>query len=1029
MKRRTAMRRSGFSVFLAGVMMITTTGICELVSDSTKATAMVENYNETPVLQLRYDEPATSWDREAVPLGNGSIGAMPYGGVDSERIMVNEQTIWSGGPQGGEDYDGGDNDLSAEEVHESLQYVRQKLQDMINDFRENKAAHIDSDGNIVANDIPDLAGGNSEFRAHLNNLAGEKDYFGQYQTLGEIYLNDPDSSNSTDYSNYMRVTDIGKAVQTISYEKNDIEYTREYFISNPANVMVSKFTASEEGSISRNIYVSSMHGKKNIISDANEATITMEGYPTLSGDSSKKEQANGVKFVEHIKIIAEGGTISQGSNHTLQVKNADSIVMIMSAGTNYQSDPTEGYNYLSDEDAVYDRVVSKVDAAAEKGYDTLLSEHLADYKNLYNRCVLNLGATDVPDKMTDDLLHEYNGYNTDEENKYLETLFFQYGRYLLISSSRENSLLPANLQGIWEGGAGLWWNTDFHTNINLQMNYWPSELTDLSECHQPLLKYIDDMVEKGKVTAQKYYCKQDGSDVRGWVLHHECNAWGNTSPSINSNPFYFPAAAAWQCQDFWEAYQFNSDKELLAKYYDTMLGAALFWVDNLWEDTDGTLVSNPSYSPEHYNYTVGAVCDQSIIWELFDEVISASEVLGKSNDSEIQEIIEAQEKLYMPDGKTIGGQLSEWKDETYFEINNPDKHRHQNHLYLLYPGTYLQIGRSEADDILAEAAKVTLERREIGGKDGMESWSKAWKTNMYARLHDGESAYKVFTEQLRWADPAQSGTSKQQYGSTSNNLFSTQNSPFQIDGNFGATAGICEMLVQSQNEYIEPLAALPSAWSEGSFSGIKARGNFSLGIDWSDEKADKITVKSNSGNDCGIKYNNISECFVTDITENKLVNPTVVDKDTIKFPTVEGNTYVISKTSLVSVVPTQRPAATPATLTQNNNDNTAQVNCINLAKPVIKSVKCKNKKLNIVLKKKVSATTGYTVRYSLKKNMKSSVKFTVKSSKLKKGKIIAKVLKKLKKGKKYYVQVNAYKKVNKVKYYSKWSAKKRVIVK
>lgn len=250
--------------------------------------------------------------------------------------------------------------------------------------------------------------------------------------------------------------------------------------------------------------------------------------------------------------------------------------------------------------------------------------------------------------------------------------------------------------------------------------------------------------------------------------------------------------------------------------------------------------------------------------------------------------------------------------------------------------------------------------------------------------------------------------------------------------------------MQSQNEYIEPLVALPSAWSEGSFSGIKARGNFSLGIDWSDEKADKITVKSNSGNDCGIKYNNISECFVTDITENKLVSPTVVDKDTIKFPTVEGNTYVISKTSLVVAVPTQNsptqsPAATPGqdnqdqnavtTLAQNNNENTAQVNRVKLAKPVIKSVKCKNKKLNIVLKKKVSATTGYTVKYSLKKNMKSSVKFTVKSSKLKKGKIITKVLKKLKKGKKYYVQVNAYKKVNKVKYYSKWSAKKKVIVK
>ncbi len=539
----------------------------------------------------------------------------------------------------------------------------------------------------------------------------------------------------------------------------------------------------------------------------------------------------------------------------------------------------------------------------EKGYDKLRQEHIEDYKNLFDRVTLNLNVSDMPEKMTDDLLSGYGKENTAEEDRYLEMLFFQYGRYLLISSSRENSVLPANLQGIWAQGLAPAWNSDFHTNINLQMNYWLAEQTNLTECHTAVIDYINSLVEKGKVTAQKYYCQQDGSDVRGWVIHHENNIWGNTSPSDWTTAFYFPAAAAWMCQDIWDKYQFNSDREFLAENFDTMLQAALFWVDNLWEDErDGTLVANPSYSPEHGVFSLGCTSDQAIIWELFEEVKLASQVLGKESDSEIKEIAEAQQKLYMPKADRLGGQLAEWKDETTLEVTNSDNHRHQNHVSILHPGTYVAAGRSEWDDKMLEAVRVTLEKRGDGGT----GWSKAWKINMWARMQDGDRARKLLGEQLT--------------GSTLANLFDTH-PPYQIDGNFGAAAGITEMLLQSQGDYIEPLAALPSGWDTGSVDGIKARGNFEMDFSWENGSISECRITSNSGNPCKIKYNGIGSLNVYDETNKQYVKAEA-SENTLEFSTTAGAVYVLTNDESLPVV-TAPPSAVPSASPDNIPSATA----------------------------------------------------------------------------------------------------------
>lgn len=1005
MYKKTKLRMNRIIAALAGVcLMAGSLWTCTAdISVKEAKAGMANDYVKQPPLVLKYDEPATDWESQALPIGNGRIGAMVFGGVEQEKIQVNESTVWSGGPGTNRNYDGGDNNYSTEQAHEALQNIRGIINNMIADFRENNAAHTGDDGKIVSSNFPDLLN-QSEFKNNLNKLKGEKDNFGSYQTLGNIYIEDGNAS----YGNYMRTSDIDRAVQTVTYEQDGVSYKREYFINNPSNVFVARLTASGKGRLTKAVRIDSEQTKKTISVNENDGIITMEGQP-----SDQKE--NGLKFAQYIKIINTGGQITKSGSTGLKVENADEIVIIMSSATNYKSDSTTEYDYFEDEDP-YDKACGYVNAAMQKGYEALYAEHVADYKKLYDRCTLNFGLTEAPDIMTDELVSGYGKTNSYEEDRYLEILFFQYGRYLLISSSRENSLVPANLQGIWAQGLSPAWQSDYHTNINLQMNYWPAEQTNLTECHDVLIKYISDMVEKGKITAKKYYCKEDGSDVRGWVIHHENNIYGNTSPSYFETAFYFPAAAAWECQDIWEKYTFNGDRQFLADNFDTILQAALFWVDNLCTDTDGTLVSNPSYSPEHGNYTLGCVSDQTIIWEVFEEVIQGAKILGISDKPEIQEVIATQQKLYMPkaDDLTIGGQFREWKDETTLEITNSDAHRHQNQLYALHPGTYVVAGRSEEDDILMDAAKATLEKRGDAGT----GWSKAWKINMWARLRDGDRALKLLGEQLK--------------GSTLSNLFDTH-PPFQIDGNFGATSGIAEMLMQSQGDYVEPLAALPYDWPDGSYSGIKARGNFTVDVTWNNGISDEMKITSGNGNGCKLRYQGVSSYYILDETNGELITPTVIDGDTISFPTQAGAVYKI--TSYPQTAPPKpQPQDTTVNQPGSNTGNNGQITVtppptcdkVNApAVPKIKSVKnIKGKKITVTLKKKVKGADGYVIRYSAKQNMKSA-----KKAKITNAKTIKRTIKGLKKGKTYYVQARSYVKSPNGDVYSKWSKGKKIRIK
>lgn len=1016
--KKTKRRKCVISIMTAISLLATSIGLYDGRGSGDVSMTAGAQESDKPAMRLCYDEPATDWESQALPMGNGNIGAMVFGGVGTEKIQINESSIWSGGPGASSRYDGGDNNYSAEQVHEALTDVRNSLQDMVTEFSANNSAYMDGD-RVVASDYKDLLN-DSAFSAKLDMLKGEKDNFGSYQTFGNLIIKDKADGQ---YSDYMRTSDIDRAVETVSYTQEGTKYNREYFVNNPSNVIVCRLTADKKGMLTKDISLESEQSRKTISVNEEEGTITMEGSPSDQGQ-------NGLKFAGHLKVIASGGQISKGDGYALSVTGADEILIIMSVGTNYKSDPTAGYDYFEDEDP-YDKVSTWVNDAAAKGYEKLYEEHVVDYRKLFDRCVIDIGAAGTPDKMTDELLKGYGKDNTWEEDRYLETLFFQYGRYLLISSSRENSKLPANLQGIWAQGLSPAWSSDYHTNINLQMNYWLAEQTNLAECHNVVIDYINDMVEKGKETARKYYCKQDGSDVRGWVIHHENNIWGNTSPSNFTTAFYFPAAAAWQCQDIWEAYQFNGDKEFLAKYYDTMLQAALFWVDNLWTDErDGTLVANPSYSPEHGWYSIGATSDQAIIWELFDEVEKAAAVFGKGSDSEVLEVKAAKEKLYMPKADTLGGQYREWKDETNLEVTNYDSHRHQNQLYVLHPGTYVIAGRSSEDDALCEAARITLEKRGDGGT----GWSKAWKINMWARLRDGDRALKLLGEQLT--------------GSTLDNLFDTH-PPFQIDGNFGATSGVAEMLIQSQGDYIEPLAALPWDWGDGSFKGMKARGNFEVSAGWSAGTADNITIVSGSGNECALKYNGIAKYYVADMTKGVKVTPKVIDDDTISFGTEAGSEYLISSSPIdlpvkddadANAGSTDNPQS-PAANAGNNAGSSTGSSAVNTTgatghagadsdksapkAPKIKSVKdLKGSRIEVVLKKKVKGASGYNIRYSLKKSMKGAKKVTIK-----KAKTLKKTIKGLKKGKKYYIQVRSFRKAGKTKLYSKWSAKKSITIK
>ena len=827
-------------------------------------------------LKTWYTQPAPQtsegWEQQATPLGNGHIGAMVFGGVAGDKIQVNEKTIWSGGPGADPDYNYGIQTESAD-AKAALNELREILQKHATEFTETQKAHFDDNGNLITGNYS--YGEDAARIAELEKqLYGDRSAYGSYQTLGDIYITDPSGNDS--YTDYRRELDLRRGVATVSYRQAGVDYTREYFVSYPGNVMVMRLTASEKGALDRDITLDSIQPQKTVTGDMVNNTITMRGRPS-------DHDENGEEFVQQLKVTATGGSVvTIGS--TSSVRGADEILIYMTAGTNYLIRYQESDPFFSDEDPLV-AVEQRIAAAAQAGYDNLLEAHLQDYQALFSAMDLNLGVSTMPDKPTDELLAGYQaGYrtgtspNTAEENRYLENLYFQFGRYLLIASSREGSL-PANLQGIWAKDLSNPWSADYHANINIQMNYWLAEQTNLSECHLPMIDFINSQAFMGEKMAEYYYARPDGGDVRGWAVSVGCNAWNHIA-SNDTEIGFVPTAAAWMCQDIWEYYQFNQDKEFLADNFDTLLGAALFWVDNLWTDErDGSLVVNPSYSPEHGILSLGTTFDQAVVWEIFNEVILAAQELGISSP-EVEEIKAAQAKLSGPQ-IGLGGQFMEWKDETTQDVTGDGGHRHTNHLFGLHPGNQIVAGRSEQEDEYVEAMKVTLNTRGDGGS----GWSKAWKVNFWARLRDGDRAHDLLNSLIGGYDLNGTGPS------TADNLFD-MHAPFQIDGNFGGTAGMTEMLLQSQGEAIELLPALPSDWAEGALTGLKARGDVEVDMAWEHATLTQAVLRPGVDQALTVRGENLSTATLTDANGQKVAFE-VVDQDTITFDAQAGESYTL----------------------------------------------------------------------------------------------------------------------------------------
>ncbi len=754
----------------------------------------------------------TEW-LKALPVGNGFLGAMVFGDVHKERLQLNEKSLWSGGVA--------DNDNP--DAYNSLQEIRNLL--FAGKYKE--ATELTNKTQIAKGKGTGFGNG--------SNVP-----YGCYQTLGDVWL---DFNTSGDFTNYRRQLDLINGLAQVQYDLNGVQFKREIFVSNPDRVMVVRLTASKTNAISFTLAI-----------DRPErfTTTAQQNKLTMHGQLNNGNGGDGLAYEVNIVPVVEGGTVVT-QNNSLIIEKATSVTLIIGAATNYRLHYPDYTNPNFKQE-----LQQYVTHAVKTKYAKLLQHHITDFSGHMNKVSLQIGNPADAQLPTDELLAKNK---TDRNGQYLYALYFQYGRYLLLSSSRKGSL-PANLQGIWANKIQTPWNSDYHTNVNVQMNYWPAETTNLSETHLQLVDLIESLVKPGSKTAATHY------RARGWVMHPITNIWGYTSPGEHPSWGLHVAAGAWMSQHLWDHYDFTRDKNYLRRIFPVLQKAAIFYVDWLVKDpTSGKLVSGPASSPENSfvapdgsngTISMGPAHDHQLLYNLFSNTIAAAKALGIQNDT-IQTIQQTLPQLPAP---AIGkdGRIMEWASE--FEEREPE-HRHISHLFALYPGNQISYYNTPQ---LATAARKTLEKR----GDGSTGWSLAMKISFWTRLHDGDRALKLLNNLLKPVFANEAGTMSG--GGTYANLFCAH-PPFQIDGNFGAAAGIAEMLVQSHEDFIELLPALPGSWSNGNVKGLCARGGYEVNISWENGELKKATLLSKQGGIIEVKYKSKN----------------------IKLQTIAGKTYTLSQ--------------------------------------------------------------------------------------------------------------------------------------
>lgn len=800
-------------------------------------TVVVDGYMRT-----WYDEPAKSWERDCLPIGNGNLGGMIYGNTERERIQVNEITLWSKG----NNYQGG----NVEGAWKNLKPIQDEM-----------FSRLDNNFSGI----------------NVNGILGNESGCGAYQSLGDIYFDFDGEARTENPKNYVRELDLDDGFVRVSYENKGVQFTREYMASYPGNVMAFRLTSSKEDALSFKLDYNQGDGRTAVIDKAEENSIIYQG----------KVNAGGMAFATKLKVVAPDADVTCNSDATISVSNGEDVLILMSAGTNYDITESKNINnisdfytadgdYLDNDDPngniVMSEVTARVNDAAEKGYAELVKAHMEDYQGIMGRVDLDLGDEEKAAMPTDDLLDAYKK----ERSNYAETVLFQMGRYLLLSSSRDS--LPANLQGIWNDSNSPGWNSDYHFNVNLQMNYWPAFVTDMSETAMPLVNYMDSLRNPGNVTAREHFGVEDG-----WVVNTEANPFGKTAPGSAFSWGFTPGSGAWTCQNLWDYYEFTGNPEVLEKIYPILKEGAEFWLGYMVEDPrtriegvegTGELVTAPGGSSEHGPVGVGTTYDMSLAYMEMQNTAKAAKILGV--DEELQTQIQGALSRMKPFWIGTDGQLKEWREETgYSSMPGTERlHRHLSHLLGLHPGNLITKEGSEFSEYY-DAAVRALELRDDGSS--AVGWSMAQKGNIFARVGDGEKALHhmnlLLTEGL------------------GDNLLDVYVHPswgdiFQVEANMGYTAGVAEMLLQSHQGFIEPLPALPKAWADGSYTGLVARGNYKTDAVWHDSHLEKFVVRSTNGGECIVRYPNISKATLSGGTF------TVIDVDTVKIDTVKGGEYV-----------------------------------------------------------------------------------------------------------------------------------------